>query len=70
MAVVSCKGVEKTFIKGRESVEVLAGINLEIEEGDFLALMGPSGSGKTTLLNLIGGLDHPSAGSVVVGGQP
>ena len=69
MAVVSCKGVEKTFIKGRESVEVLAGINLEIEEGDFLALMGPSGSGKTTLLNLIGGLDHPSAGSVVVGGQ-
>ena len=70
MAVVSCKGVEKTFIKGKESVEVLAGINLEIEEGDFLALMGPSGSGKTTLLNLIGGLDHPSAGSVVVGGQP
>ena len=70
MAVVSCKGVEKTFIKGRESVEVLAGINLAIEEGDFLALMGPSGSGKTTLLNLIGGLDHPSAGSVVVGGQP
>ena len=70
MAVVSCKGVEKTFIKGKESVEVLAGINLEIEEGDFLALMGPSGSGNTTLLNLIGGLDHPSAGSVVVGGQP
>ena len=70
MAVVSCKGVEKTFIKGKESVEVLAGINLEIEEGDFLALMGPSGSGKTTLLNLIGGLDRPSAGSVVVGGQP
>ena len=70
MAVVSCKGVEKTFIKGKESVEVLAGINLEIEKGDFLALMGPSGSGKTTLLNLIGGLDHPSAGSVVVGGQP
>ena len=70
MTVVSCKGVEKTFIKGRESVEVLAGINLEIEEGDFLALMGPSGSGKTTLLNLMGGLDHPSAGSVVVGGQP
>ncbi len=70
MAVVSCKGVEKTFIKGRESLEVLAGINLEIEEGDFLALMGPSGSGKTTLLNLIGGLDHPTAGSVVVGGRP
>ena len=70
MAVVSCRDVEKTFVKGKQSVEVLAGINLEIEEGDFLALMGPSGSGKTTLLNLIGGLDHPSAGSVVVGGQP
>ena len=69
MAVVSCRGVEKTFIKGKESVEVLAGITLEIEEGDFLALMGPSGSGKTTLLNLIGGLDHPSAGSVAVGGR-
>ena len=70
MAVVSCRDVEKTFVKGKQSVEVLAGINLEIEEGDFLALMGPSGSGKTTLLNLIGGLDHPSAGSVIVGGQP
>lgn len=69
MTVVSCKGVEKTFIKGRESVEVLAGINLEIEEGDFLALMGPSGSGKTTLLNLIAGLDRPEGGSVHLDGE-
>ena len=48
---------------------MLEGIDLEIDEGDFVALMGPSGSGKTTLLNLIGGIDQPTRGSVVVGGQ-
>jgi putative ABC transport system ATP-binding protein len=50
-------------------VEVLHHVNLDIPQGDFLALMGPSGSGKTTLLNLIGGIDSPSEGSVVVGGE-
>ena len=69
MGLVNCHGVEKGFVKGRETVEVLTGIDLEIEEGDFLALMGPSGSGKTTLLNLIGGLDHPTAGAVEVAGR-
>ncbi len=69
MGLVSCRGVEKHFVKGREAVEVLTGIDLEIDSGDFLALMGPSGSGKTTLLNLVGGLDRPSAGVVEVGGQ-
>ena len=69
MGLVNCRSVEKSFIKGRETVEVLTGIDLEIEQGDFLALMGPSGSGKTTLLNLIGGLDHPTAGAVEVGGK-
>ena len=68
MALVRCQDLQKSFVKGRERVEVLDGINLEIQEGDFLALMGPSGSGKTTLLNLIGGLDHPSGGAVEVGG--
>ncbi|MDA1075541.1 MAG: ATP-binding cassette domain-containing protein, partial [Proteobacteria bacterium] len=68
-AIVNCRDIEKRFTKGRETVEVLTGINLTIETGDFLALMGPSGSGKTTLLNLIGGLDHPSAGSIEVNGQ-
>ena len=68
MALVRCQDLQKSFVKGRERVEVLDGINLEIQEGDFLALMGPSGSGKTTLLNLIGGLDHPSGGAVQVGG--
>ena len=66
--MVECKGVEKQYTKGKEVVPVLAGINLQIQEGDFLALMGPSGSGKTTLLNLIGGLDQPTAGEIHVGG--
>ena len=70
MGLVTCRDVEKSFVKGKETVEVLTGINLDIEEGDFIALMGPSGSGKTTLLNLIGGLDHPTAGTVEVGGRP
>lgn len=69
MAIVSLKNVEKTFHKGREEVEVLKGIDLDIEEGDFLALMGPSGSGKTTLLNLIGGIDQLTSGSVIIGGE-
>ncbi|MEM7097365.1 MAG: ABC transporter ATP-binding protein [Pseudomonadota bacterium] len=67
-AMVECKGVEKEYVKGKEVVPVLAGINLEISEGDFLAMMGPSGSGKTTLLNLIGGLDQPTGGEIHVGG--
>ena len=69
MPIVSLKEVAKRYRKGRERIDVLTGIDLDIEEGDFLALMGPSGSGKTTLLNLIGGLDNPTSGSVVVGGQ-
>ena len=69
MPIVSLNEVSKRYRKGRETIDVLAGIDLDIDEGDFLALMGPSGSGKTTLLNLIGGLDNPTAGTVVVGGQ-
>lgn len=69
MAIVSLSNVEKTFHKGKENVEVLKGIDLEIEAGDFIALMGPSGSGKSTLLNLIGGLDQVSGGVVSIDGQ-
>lgn len=69
MAIVSLRNVEKTFHKGKEVIEVLKGIDLEIEAGDFIALMGPSGSGKSTLLNLIGGLDQVTAGSVNIDGQ-
>ena len=67
-ALVSLKGVSKTYTRGKQAVPVLASLDLEIEKGDFLALMGPSGSGKTTLLNLIGGLDKPTAGSVTIDG--
>jgi putative ABC transport system ATP-binding protein len=67
-ALVTVRDVHKNFTRGSERIEVLQGVNLEIPQGDFLALMGPSGSGKTTLLNLIGGLDVPTSGSVEVGG--
>ena len=67
--LIEIRDVSKLYERGKQKVEVLHHINLDIAEGDFLALMGPSGSGKTTLLNLIGGLDLPSGGSIVVGGQ-
>src|SRR5690606_32928002 len=60
--LVSIRNLTKTYQRGPEKVEVLHGIDLDIQEGDFVALMGPSGSGKTTLLNLIGGLDSPTSG--------
>jgi len=67
-SLVRVKDVHKFFKRGSERVDVLQGANLDVPQGDFLALMGPSGSGKTTLLNLIGGLDQPSSGSVEVAG--
>ncbi len=60
--------VSRVYRKGKEQVDVLHELDLDIEQGDFLALMGPSGSGKTTLLNLLGGLDRPTSGRVTVGG--
>jgi putative ABC transport system ATP-binding protein len=67
--LVKVSGVDKVFKRGSEVIHVLGGLDLEIPNGEFLALMGPSGSGKSTLLNLIGGLDRPSEGTVEVGGQ-
>jgi len=67
--LIEIRDLSKVYERGRQKVEVLHNINLDVEQGDFLALMGPSGSGKTTLLNLIGGLDQPSSGSISVGGQ-
>jgi putative ABC transport system ATP-binding protein len=67
--LIDIQDLSKVYERGRQKVEVLHGVDLKIEEGDFLALMGPSGSGKTTLLNLIGGLDTPSGGSITVAGE-
>ena len=67
--LVEIRDASKTYERGKQKVEVLHHIDLDIAKGDFLALMGPSGSGKTTLLNLIGGLDSPSGGSISVGDQ-
>ncbi|HXQ16082.1 MAG TPA: ABC transporter ATP-binding protein [Caulobacteraceae bacterium] len=67
--LISLKGVVKSYRRGRQTVEVLHNLDLEVQPGEFLALMGPSGSGKTTLLNLIGGLDRPTDGEVVVAGE-
>jgi putative ABC transport system ATP-binding protein len=66
--LVRVTNVHKTFRRGSERIDVLNGVNLQINKGDFLALMGPSGSGKTTLLNLVGGLDTPTEGSLEVAG--
>ena len=66
---ISLRDVVKSYRRGRESVEVLHQLSLDIPEGEFLALMGPSGSGKTTILNLVGGLDRANSGEVLVGGE-
>jgi putative ABC transport system ATP-binding protein len=65
---VHVRNVHKHFTRGSERIDVLQGVNVDIGQGEFLALMGPSGSGKTTLLNLIGGLDAPTGGSIEVAG--
>ena len=67
--LIELHDLSKVYARGKQKVEVLHHIDLDVDEGDFVALMGPSGSGKTTLLNLIGGLDTPSGGSISVGGQ-
>ena len=68
MALVEVRNVRKVYHREAEEVPVLDGLSLDVAEGDYIALMGPSGSGKTTLLNLIGGIDQPTSGDVVVGG--
>jgi putative ABC transport system ATP-binding protein len=67
--LVEIRKLSKVYERGKEKIEVLHHVDLDIEKGDFLALMGPSGSGKTTLLNLIGGLDSPTEGSLSVAGR-
>jgi putative ABC transport system ATP-binding protein len=67
--LVRIRGLKKTYQRDRLEIHVLQGIDLDIEAGQFVALMGPSGSGKSTLLNLLAGVDRPTAGEVIVGGE-
>jgi putative ABC transport system ATP-binding protein len=65
-SLIRVRSLDKTYRRGNEQLHILQGLNLDVEQGDFVAFMGPSGSGKTTLLNLLGGLDVPSSGSISV----
>ena len=67
--LIELRDLSKVYQRGKETIEVLHHIDLDVDAGDFVALMGPSGSGKTTLLNLIGGLDSPSGGTITVDGE-
>lgn len=69
MSIIQLKSVSRTYVMGKETIPALDNINLDIKEGEFLAIMGPSGSGKSTFANVIGGLDKPTSGDVVVDGE-
>ncbi|MCB9853271.1 MAG: ABC transporter ATP-binding protein [Phycisphaerales bacterium] len=69
MALIECRGLSRTYVKGDTNITPLADLALDVESGEFLALMGPSGSGKSTLLNLIAGIDQPTAGSLRIDGH-
>ena len=68
-SLIKIRGLDKTYRRGGEEIHLLQSLNLDVDQGEFVALMGPSGSGKTTLLNLLGGLDVPSKGSITVAGD-
>ena len=68
-SVIKVRGLDKTYRRGNEDIDVLQGVNLDVEKGDFVAFMGPNGAGKTTLLNLLGGLDVPTRGTISVAGD-
>ena len=68
MSIITLNGIEKIYNHSSVPVSALKGIDLNVESGDFLAIVGPSGSGKTTLLNIIGGLDKPTRGTVLIDG--
>jgi len=68
MALIECRALTRKYTRGETVITPLDGLDLDVEAGDFLALMGPSGSGKTTLLNLIAGIDRASAGTLRIGG--
>ena len=66
--MISIRNLVKTYPRGSETVEAIRGIDLDIKKGDFVVILGPSGGGKSTLLHLIGGIDHPTSGSVAING--
>jgi putative ABC transport system ATP-binding protein len=68
-AFIQVDNVHKSFLMGKEAVQALRGVSLDVARGEMICLMGPSGSGKTTLLNIIGGLEEPSRGHVTVDGE-
>jgi putative ABC transport system ATP-binding protein len=68
-ALISCIGLTKTYVMGEQSLKALNDVTLDIAQGEFVAIMGPSGSGKSTLLNLIGALDTPTSGKLMIGGS-
>src|ERR1700675_3166259 len=68
-SLIQVRGLDKKYKRGGEEIDVLRGLNLDVDKGEFVAFMGPSGSGKTTLLNLLGGLDVPTHGSITVAGD-
>src|SRR5512147_250627 len=68
-ALIRIEKVEKIYRRDQIEIPVLMGLDLDIPEGEYVALMGPSGSGKTTLLNLIAGIDSPTRGRIVIGGR-
>jgi putative ABC transport system ATP-binding protein len=68
-SLIRVRGLDKKYHRGSEEIDVLQGLDLDVEQGEFVAFMGPSGSGKTTLLNLLGGLDVPTDGIITVAGD-
>jgi len=68
MKVIEIKNVEKIYNDSEVKVHAVNGVTLSFDEGEFVAIVGPSGSGKTTLLNMLGGLDHPTSGEIIIGG--
>jgi len=69
MSIVRAENIEKRYIQGKVEVHALRGVSVNIDQGEFVAMAGPSGSGKTTVLNIIGGIDNPDSGQVVVDGN-
>ncbi|MFZ6750265.1 ABC transporter ATP-binding protein [Undibacterium sp. Ren11W] len=67
-ALIRIHQLNKSYVRGGQVIPVLEGVDLEVQSGEFIALMGPSGSGKSTLLNLIAGIDKPTSGSILIGG--